>query len=411
MTTYKKLFFSGATVLLAVLLVEGFSLLVNRLLYADRIDVRHAVEEPKTKNPDGYSLSMIASEMLHPYAGYALNPKKLSGVDPNGWFLKASQEESALPETFHVAITGGSVAGNFHADVADSLRAFLEKMLPGKQIFVSGLAVGGYKQPQQLLIMTYLLSMGYQFDLVINLDGFNDVVLPWTDNAAKGIYAFYPRSWKWRVMGTADRKGLMLSSELLAAQQRQSDWNRLFNTAPLKWSNTAQLIWVLRSVRLDRYQTGIRKRIEDYAGSPETSYPQNGPPSPAGIDSVMTQAAKIWAQSSKQLHELAKSSNFKYMHVVQPNQYIENSKPLTETEKKLLNPNEGYGPLVKKGYGFLRSHFKDLKESGIYFVDQTEVFRNERETLYNDGCCHFSRQGNMILFDALKPEIFRLVGE
>ena len=35
----------------------------------------------------------------------------------------------------------------------------------------------GYKQPQQAVLLTYFLSIGQQFDLVINLDGFNEVAL------------------------------------------------------------------------------------------------------------------------------------------------------------------------------------------------------------------------------------------
>ena len=35
----------------------------------------------------------------------------------------------------------------------------------------------GYKQPQQLLVPTYFLSIGQVFDLVVNIDGFNEVAL------------------------------------------------------------------------------------------------------------------------------------------------------------------------------------------------------------------------------------------
>ena len=35
----------------------------------------------------------------------------------------------------------------------------------------------GYKQPQQLLVLAYFLSIGQPFDLVINIDGFNEVAL------------------------------------------------------------------------------------------------------------------------------------------------------------------------------------------------------------------------------------------
>ena len=35
----------------------------------------------------------------------------------------------------------------------------------------------GYKQPQQALVLAYFLSIGQPFDLVINIDGLNEVAL------------------------------------------------------------------------------------------------------------------------------------------------------------------------------------------------------------------------------------------
>jgi len=35
----------------------------------------------------------------------------------------------------------------------------------------------GYKQPQQLLVLSYFLSIGQPFDMVMNIDGFNEVAL------------------------------------------------------------------------------------------------------------------------------------------------------------------------------------------------------------------------------------------
>jgi len=50
----------------------------------------------------------------------------------------------------------------------------------------------GYKQPQQLLALAYFLSLGAEYDLIINLDGYNDIVLPVTDNYNLGSTPFSP---------------------------------------------------------------------------------------------------------------------------------------------------------------------------------------------------------------------------
>jgi len=42
----------------------------------------------------------------------------------------------------------------------------------------------GFKQPQQLQVLTYFLSVGQEFDMVVNIDGFNDVVWALNNNAS-----------------------------------------------------------------------------------------------------------------------------------------------------------------------------------------------------------------------------------
>jgi hypothetical protein len=47
--------------------------------------------------------------------------------------------------------------------------------LADKEIVLLNFGSGGFRQPQQLLILTYFFLIGQRLDLVINLDGFNEV--------------------------------------------------------------------------------------------------------------------------------------------------------------------------------------------------------------------------------------------
>jgi hypothetical protein len=47
--------------------------------------------------------------------------------------------------------------------------------------------IGGYKQPQQLMALNWFMALGGEFDIVINLDGFNDVALPALENVPTRI--------------------------------------------------------------------------------------------------------------------------------------------------------------------------------------------------------------------------------
>ncbi len=79
---------------------------------------------------------------------------------------------------------------------------------------VVNLGVAGYKQPQQLLALTYFLSLGAEYDLIINLDGYNEIVLPITDNYNVGVNPFFPRNWNLRINRQPSKKILAVIGEV-----------------------------------------------------------------------------------------------------------------------------------------------------------------------------------------------------
>ena len=46
-----------------------------------------------------------------------------------------------------------------------------------------------------LLVLNYMLALGQTFDLVINIDGFNEVALPPITNLPNQVNPFFPRNW------------------------------------------------------------------------------------------------------------------------------------------------------------------------------------------------------------------------
>ena len=66
----------------------------------------------------------------------------------------------------------------------------------GKNIRLISLAVSGHKQPQQLMTVLYYLILGGKLELLINLDGFNEVTGP-INNWVKGIFPAYPTEFFW----------------------------------------------------------------------------------------------------------------------------------------------------------------------------------------------------------------------
>jgi hypothetical protein len=88
---------------------------------------------------------------------------------------------------FLVGLFGGSVGLWFCEVGAPRLVEALQRheRFRGKEIVPLCFSHEGYKQPQQLLVLAYFLSLGQSYDLVINIDGFNEVALG-SLNAARG---------------------------------------------------------------------------------------------------------------------------------------------------------------------------------------------------------------------------------
>ena len=92
-----------------------------------------------------------------------------------------------------VGIFGGSVAGWFcqvgAGRMVEALHA--RPAFASREIVPICVSHEGYKQPQQLLLLSYLLSRGQTFDVVLNIDGFNEVALG-AINDAKGWASSMP---------------------------------------------------------------------------------------------------------------------------------------------------------------------------------------------------------------------------
>ena len=71
-------------------------------------------------------------------------------------------------------------------------------------------ALPGSKQPQQFLAYSFLMSLGAEFDLIVNIDGFNEMTLALSEAKAKGLHPAYPRGWE-----------IMLGSRLTGGKLRQ----------------------------------------------------------------------------------------------------------------------------------------------------------------------------------------------
>ena len=78
-----------------------------------------------------------------------------------------------------IGIFGGSVPLGFVKSTMPGLFDHILAKTPqlkGRQVTVLSFAQSAFKQPQQLEILAYFLSLGQQFDLVVNIDGVGEIL-------------------------------------------------------------------------------------------------------------------------------------------------------------------------------------------------------------------------------------------
>ncbi len=179
--------------------------------------------------------------MRHPYLGYTLDLdlKKHAPDSPHMGYTVPWMKRG--PEHLVVALIGGIVCGPDRTLGGAQLTTGLAKA-SGREIRLVNLGMGGYKQPQQLMTLVYLTSLGAEFDLVINIDGFNEVALPPTELVPRGASPFIHGTGTFRrsISEASGRERLARLSSLQALRRRCA---HLFQTWPLRGSNTALALW------------------------------------------------------------------------------------------------------------------------------------------------------------------------
>ncbi len=415
------------------------------------------------------------AEVIHPYIGVVLDPDR----DPTGNVSKlgfrsgdAAEEIWQDSDTLIVGIFGGSFAFGVHQQ---SLRIGGEKIAQGlgirnRKIVTVNFSKGGYKQPQQLMTLAYLLSLGARFDIVINIDGFNEVALPPGENIPRGVNPFYPRMWHLKAQKTLDpeavrkvgymeyldserkrrasqlldhslyRSALLsliwrvvdqrLAASVLAARQEVDrsavGTSRFMLTqGSLKCLQRANLpkdlmepLQALRDQPFNR-QAELQEVVVDKLGAEHaaehrrkitrctektaTSFTALGPKHPVASDDLLYRdLAGMWERSSVEMKALCDAHGIRYYHFLQPNQYVEGSKPLSAEERRIaINEAQNAAQGVAAGYPRLWESGQRLQDRGVAFTDLTMLYEDVSGVLYVDDCCHVNWAGYRLVLDKI----------
>ncbi len=335
-------------------------------------------------------------------------------LDPwSGWTTPWLLEQTAMGrdifrarpnrKAFDVLLLGGSFAAQFGNESNARLRTRIAEHLgvEGPPVLLWNFAVAAQKQPSQLHRLTALLAEGWQPDLVLCVDGYNELALS-AENAASGADPVYPILGFWGPLaraGDADPQYLDLLLDVRGAQHRTAGradlglrfglWRSAFTSRLLSgWISIAD-----RELRAARERSSAWKDDATRKDTVLGPIPHRGAGALAALDPPgMYEGAEAWIESARNLRAICDRRGVPLVHIVQPGLDDAGSKPATEEE---LRTNRMAGPwlrAIQNGYPLLRERIERLAREGIVVVDGTRVFEGNTETLYTDGC-HLNPRG------------------
>lgn len=360
--------------------------------------------------------SRCVSKPLDPVFGFKQNSclenPNIIGFDKELKLENIKKNENEINSPLKILVIGGSVANHLsvRADFEDLLNKRISNEINSpipKQKFVRifNAALGGAKQPQGLQSYLALELLGYKFDAIIELSGFNEVALNLVENKPNNINPIYPRLSSLQYLN---------SSKKLASNNLSLLFENLINLHPLHQYIVNQTS-IYSTIRIYILEKNSRPKVSRLVGM---NYLINSKDEDFFSDSM-----EIYSRSIKKINYLAKESGAEYILALQPVQYIKDSKQFTKEELDLIctekNEKTVYKLLKQKMWctsiGEITSKFYpkislDIlkKETGVKnMIDLRNIFINTKQTVYDDTCCHMNRFGMTMIADAITEELVR----
>ena len=426
--------------IITLLLLEGAGLYVyfrnhNEIYYLKS-------EQPDETGRQSNSTENIlqTKHILHPYLGFIFRPslpmsrvagpermrKILEGgtSDPDwktlkannhGFFSRFNYPYNAENDKILIGIFGGSVGQWFALQGSEKLKRELQKhpFFRDRDIIVLNYSQGGFKQPQQVQALSYFLAIGQRFDLVVNIDGFNELALSHI-NHQKNIGTSMPSAQHilplLNIMGRTD-----IDMELLDKLYTLSKFKKkLKRIEHWKSSTDSAALYLILSViytrTLSQYSAKQEKSVHLSTPPERTEFVHLSElPADFSINNTIRASMDLWLGSAVMMQQICNARGIPYLEIIQPNQYF-SKKQFSDKEQKLaFNKNSPYSEAIKQGYPYLPDIIRPMQQEGINLRSAVDIFDKIRVPTYSDNCCHYNQTGNEVLADRVAEFIVSLV--
>jgi hypothetical protein len=326
-----------------------------------------------------------------------------------------------VPEANDVAVFvfGGSVATNLVAPPQSglSLEGALRQRIKDKNVIVYSMAQGSGKQPQQLIALAMLLAMGQHIDVIVNLDGFNDVAIGYS-NYYYHVHPIFPSAAiMWGIGNTLDA-GRRTSDFYHTAADLLDARFAITRHADAANASRFGLAYLTRKAAVSFYLRQKAAAEKQYVRAFNDNDNIERIKTLMGIDLPVNEkddgaemAFDIWLKSDEAMAVLSKSIGARYVHVIQPNQYFSKKKFSTEEAKIALSapPNDPVRMGAERGYAMFEKQADLIAKRGI--VSGVAMFDDQRDAMYVDNCCHYSTAGESILANFVADQVVQALAK
>ncbi|MGC9525590.1 MAG: hypothetical protein ACP5D7_08645 [Limnospira sp.] len=383
-------------------------------------------ERPQTSqdlglNLEGMRMELSVVERLHPFFGYVQKPgpdfrpgfmyNNYGFISPYDYpFVKTNENQ------YIVGVFGGSVASNYSIfEIQNKILETKLKQIPelkDKEIIILSFATGGYKQPQQLLILNYMLSVGQVFDMVVNIDGFNEIALSNVNNDRK-LDLMMPSAAHIEPLtslanNNLSTKALETLLKIKETKPRINDAIATLKDCNLASCHTLNSLHVRRLIQdyrrdVKRFQRYQQNPDEEGEGSVFLFYQQESPlPEPEALQKIINN----WVKTSTLMSQILSAQNIPYFHVIQPNQYYPTDRVYSEEEREVaFSDDSPYGDAIEVGYPLLLNRIPELQAAGVTVFNGVKALDNTPEIMYIDDCCHYTPAGERLLSSYIAESI------
>ncbi len=336
---------------------------------------------------------------LHPFFGYTLF-RDADGANNHGFPTRHPYPHIKQSDEYVIGIFGGSVA----QQVVQNPEALRRRLTPAlrqagaQRLTFLPFAMGGWRQPQSTFALLYYLD---SLDLVIFLDGFNEVVHLAPDELAQHPTRFPFAEVYSPLIAAGDSPYAAAAAGRLELATHAIAWTtRLSDQLPLRYSLGAHLVWRTITAQYTRYANEVRAEIERLSA-------QDWRGIEAPLGDATARAAdylRFYSRLTREAAQAAAASNKPFFHFVQPNQYVHGAKPLSDIERDEYTAKPWAG-VVTPAYARLAQLVAELRARGVRSTYLGRLFEHTRETVYSDDCCHLNPLGLARLEEAMADEI------